>query len=371
MEATTTATQALEADFAVDAWGNVLFGSAPDNPFVFLGGLGYWQEPNLGLNYVRARWLNPATGTWLSVDPVATEPRYSYAHNSPSLRVDPSGTQTPGGGTNFFDDSLDIYNQVFDEKVSITHNPFLSSLDASGAAFAGLLGKVGGLLDGGWRQFVEGIANLDRNTSAFFHIPIISEQLLYASEINVLKRVHKVKGNRAYNWVYLFPPLNPVPEFDPDLIEYEGGFLSGIVGTVLSSFTTLPSLLLQAIYEIFTGKLPKDLWKYAKEQWGSLVDSFDQLPNMKAYDRGKLCGTLLTSAVLAILTLIGIGKGISAFAKKIANLPAVKSLKLAIVIQTSKIPADAALPNPNSPRVSTLPESMYCTPKTGHDLSVF
>jgi RHS repeat-associated protein len=53
--------------------------------------LGYWQEPDLSLNYVRARWLDPQTGSWLSVDSVPTEPRYRYVSNMPTMRVDPSG----------------------------------------------------------------------------------------------------------------------------------------------------------------------------------------------------------------------------------------------------------------------------------------
>ena len=59
-----------------------------------MGGSGYWQEPELGLAYVRARWLNEGTGSWLSVDPVSSEPRYSYAHNMPTTHVDPSGRQS-------------------------------------------------------------------------------------------------------------------------------------------------------------------------------------------------------------------------------------------------------------------------------------
>ena len=34
---------------------------------------GYWYEPTLALEYVRARWLQPGVGQWLSVDPVSGE----------------------------------------------------------------------------------------------------------------------------------------------------------------------------------------------------------------------------------------------------------------------------------------------------------
>ena len=43
---------------------------------------------------MRQRWLDTASGQWLSVDPVEGEPRYSYAYNSPTQFVDPSGEQT-------------------------------------------------------------------------------------------------------------------------------------------------------------------------------------------------------------------------------------------------------------------------------------
>jgi RHS repeat-associated protein len=93
VQALSSGSQAVEKDYETDAWGNLLTVNTADNRSVYLGGLGYWQEPALGLSYVRARWMDPMTGRWLSVDPVPTEPRYLYAHNSPTMRVDPSGLQ--------------------------------------------------------------------------------------------------------------------------------------------------------------------------------------------------------------------------------------------------------------------------------------
>jgi RHS repeat-associated protein len=95
----TTQAGGVEALYGTDAWGTVLTGNPGDpdwyttidNYQTYQGGSGYWQEVGLGLEYVRARWLDPNTGSWLSVDPVSGEPRYSYDHNSPTLRTDPSG----------------------------------------------------------------------------------------------------------------------------------------------------------------------------------------------------------------------------------------------------------------------------------------
>jgi RHS repeat-associated protein len=98
----------VEGDYRGDAFGVALAASAdttptannlPDSPLGYLGGLGYWNEPELGLHYVRARWLDNANGLWLSVDPVEGEPRYAYAYNSPLAFTDATGTQGASGGS--------------------------------------------------------------------------------------------------------------------------------------------------------------------------------------------------------------------------------------------------------------------------------
>ena len=89
--AITDGTGAPVTNYQIDAWGNVLSGSAPGNAFDFLGGLGYWSDPDLGLHYVRARWLNPQFGSWMSVDPHLDQFAYQYANNMPTTGTDPSG----------------------------------------------------------------------------------------------------------------------------------------------------------------------------------------------------------------------------------------------------------------------------------------
>jgi RHS repeat-associated protein len=60
--------------------------------------VGEQADPNSGFYYLRARWMDPATGRFLGVDPVAgkkTSPltlhRYLYAGGSPVSFEDPSG----------------------------------------------------------------------------------------------------------------------------------------------------------------------------------------------------------------------------------------------------------------------------------------
>ena len=62
-------------------------------PYECGGGLGYWYDPDLALHYIRERWYDAKSGTWLSVDPVSSEPRYSYVHQMRTTHVDPSGMQ--------------------------------------------------------------------------------------------------------------------------------------------------------------------------------------------------------------------------------------------------------------------------------------
>ncbi|MEP6754610.1 MAG: RHS repeat-associated core domain-containing protein, partial [Chthonomonadales bacterium] len=84
---------ASDGRFKTDAFGNNYAADLPGMPYEFGGGLGYWYDPDLGLNYVREQWYDPKSGTWLSVDPVPSEPRYSYVHQMPTVGVDPSGMQ--------------------------------------------------------------------------------------------------------------------------------------------------------------------------------------------------------------------------------------------------------------------------------------
>jgi len=88
----TDADAATTDTYILDAWGvqHAATGSTV-NPFRYIGALGYYTEPDLGLHYVRARWLRPATGSWLSVDPVEGQQRYGYVGGRATWGVDPSG----------------------------------------------------------------------------------------------------------------------------------------------------------------------------------------------------------------------------------------------------------------------------------------
>jgi RHS repeat-associated protein len=134
-DATGTATETPNIS---DAWGGTQSsGTALDSPLNWLGGLGYWYDPDIALYYVRARWLEH--GKWLSVDPVESEPRYTYAHNMPTTHVDPSGMQTfsdftkPGTGgirVGQVQSSSDVLNDpnIFTKKRPAGYTPSDDSL---------------------------------------------------------------------------------------------------------------------------------------------------------------------------------------------------------------------------------------------------
>lgn len=61
-------------------------------PFTFCGIWGYFKDLVDRLLYVRARFLEPNLGRWLTVDPLwPKEPAYTYAKSTPTVRIDPSG----------------------------------------------------------------------------------------------------------------------------------------------------------------------------------------------------------------------------------------------------------------------------------------
>ena len=133
VEAVTRQVGTVEGDYKLDAFGNPLPSGAasatvPENPFVYHGGLGYWSEPELGLTYVRQRWLDTASGQWLSVDPVEGEPRYAYAYNSPTRFVDADGNAPPGVGMLFSTRPFEIAAKTWQglERWIYTGDPFSS-----------------------------------------------------------------------------------------------------------------------------------------------------------------------------------------------------------------------------------------------------
>jgi RHS repeat-associated protein len=84
--------ESLTDSYLFGAFGDhVATSGTTTNPHTFVGGLGYYHDPDLDLPYVRSRWLRPEVGGWLSADPVEDQPPYNYVGYAPTFRTDPSG----------------------------------------------------------------------------------------------------------------------------------------------------------------------------------------------------------------------------------------------------------------------------------------
>jgi RHS repeat-associated protein len=93
----------VEATYEYDAYGRLLSSTGSVyNPF---GYTGEYTDSESGLVYLRARYYDPATQQFLTVDPLlsSTEQAYAYVGGSPVNATDPSGLRT-------YDRSWDVNN---------------------------------------------------------------------------------------------------------------------------------------------------------------------------------------------------------------------------------------------------------------------
>ena len=86
----------LRATYQYDAWGNPR--STSGQSFNLFGFTGHERDPETGLYYFKHRFYDPATGRFLTEDPVegkADNPpslqRYLYAYGNPTIYIDPDG----------------------------------------------------------------------------------------------------------------------------------------------------------------------------------------------------------------------------------------------------------------------------------------
>jgi RHS repeat-associated protein len=90
----TDETGAVTDRFASDAWGvQVKRTGTSINRQWYIGRSGYYRQVDQALDYVRARYLQPAVGRWLTQDP-AEDYRaagYVYVLNNPPAGTDPTG----------------------------------------------------------------------------------------------------------------------------------------------------------------------------------------------------------------------------------------------------------------------------------------
>ena len=93
--------QAMDENGAVVAYNEFdPYGNPVQNGSEPYGYTGEWWENDVGLLHLRARWYSPETGTFLSRDPVESEPPYLYVRGNVVNRVDPTGKNPPPPCTN-------------------------------------------------------------------------------------------------------------------------------------------------------------------------------------------------------------------------------------------------------------------------------
>ena len=82
-------------EYDYDAWGNVTAETGLlVQPYQFVGGQAYYQEPVLGLQLLGQRWYDPQVGRFISRDPIGMKGGinlYAYVKNDSVSRTDPFG----------------------------------------------------------------------------------------------------------------------------------------------------------------------------------------------------------------------------------------------------------------------------------------
>ena len=129
----------ITATFDYTPYGTNVQGNPSNGP----GYTGHVSDPETSLIYMKARYYDPVTGSFLSIDPLGPTPgnvayfnRFSYVGNNPISRIDPSGK--------YFCDSkggCDDFDKAY-AKLKGAAGAY-SSHSAEGQAFAKVLGYYG------------------------------------------------------------------------------------------------------------------------------------------------------------------------------------------------------------------------------------
>ena len=157
----------ITATFDYTPYGGQALGTAPNGP----GYTGHVNDPDTGLVYMQARYYDPATGRFLSVDPVAPAggnafnfSRYAYASNNPVTHTDPDGRQVFGSAEQaVFDNSEAQANSGI--LLMCGCDPIYKNLSGTGAVQSistpiefGLASGVSDLASGGLSFFTKAAA---------------------------------------------------------------------------------------------------------------------------------------------------------------------------------------------------------------------
>ena len=114
----------ITATFDYTPYGSLALGTAPNGP----GYTGHVNDPDTGLVYMQARYYDPATGRFLSIDPVVPAAgntfnfnRYDYTSNNPENHIDPDGKADCGNNGVCEQNKAPIYGNGQESSKTPTH----------------------------------------------------------------------------------------------------------------------------------------------------------------------------------------------------------------------------------------------------------
>jgi RHS repeat-associated protein len=147
----TNSSGATVQSYAYDAYGQLTSATpAVENPFRYAG---QYTDEKTGFQYLRARYYDPATGQFLSRDPLedSTLQPYAYADNNPTNATDPTGLFSLESVSNAAAGTLDGLTGGYSTKLAGAYLHFDVDCADFGAGFGSgqMLGMVGGLFTGG------------------------------------------------------------------------------------------------------------------------------------------------------------------------------------------------------------------------------
>gem|GEM_PF-5769211 len=356
------------AEYQYDAWGLIQLTAASAMAF---GDWGYTWDGKPGRYYVQQRHLRADLGRWMSVDPVETEPPYSYVGDRPTWAVDPTGEQsvTPPVDRRADRDFIlhhrdtpemrERRRQYDEEQEALALQEWER---ANGTIDRG--GRPGGVEYAPWRRSYHGpladpfsaLANgLDWVVSMMFAASeapyrFIVEQgdEVAASAIGAtglgrpgraLRQsfVSYVKSSGNETLAALVPP-GPV---EPGRVAWYGGMYRGIAEACALCVLNAPSDILRLVSVFLSEDSPfLTLWKGVVQAYDGLLKAPADLRKQKPYDRGKTIGILLGGAILLLVTAAkGVPTGLTRLLKVPAIERATRTARAVVALKVSKVPS--------------------------------
>ena len=213
----TDSTGTVTDTYVYDAWGNLISSTGDtENSYLYCG---EQLDSTTGLYYLRARYMNPATGTFISMDTYqgtlfepATLHKYLYANANPVMNVDPTGyfTLAELNVSQAINDTLEKWNDSWairtyhhlKSKLELINNCLvvydtirqatLWLTDPDASAMDVLFGIAGGIISGVFLKRMCDIKNIG---------PVISKIALLGGYASQVKAIENAITNEQWDQV--------------------------------------------------------------------------------------------------------------------------------------------------------------------------